>query len=259
LYAGVFKSTDAGATWSEANPGLSPSYVSALAIDPNTPGTLYAGTRLCNGYTGCSGSVFKSTDAGANWSAANAGLPKTAHLSGISALALAIDPKTPRTLYVATDGFGVFKSTDAGATWGATGLSGNVLALAIDSITPGTLYAATYQGVYKSTDGASSWQAFNAGLSNTSVLALAIDPMEPRRVYAGTDGGGVFAIEQVSTCTGDCDGNGMVAINELILGVNIALGVQPATACSAFANLEGVADIAQLLKGVSNALDGCGG
>jgi hypothetical protein len=61
------------------------------------------------------------------------------------------------------------------------------------------------------------------------------------------------------SCTGDCDGNGVVAINELILGVNIVLAIQPVDACPAFANAEGVVDIAQLIKGVNNALNGCGG
>jgi hypothetical protein len=59
-------------------------------------------------------------------------------------------------------------------------------------------------------------------------------------------------------CTGDCDGNGIVAINELILGVNIALDHQPVSACPACASPEGVVDIAQLVKGVNNALNGCG-
>jgi hypothetical protein len=59
-------------------------------------------------------------------------------------------------------------------------------------------------------------------------------------------------------CTGDCDGDGMVAINELILGVNIALGAQPVGACPVFANSQEMVDIAQLIKGVGNALSGCG-
>ena len=50
----------------------------------------------------------------------------------------------------------------------------------------------------------------------------------------------------------------MVAINELILGVNIVLDLQPVDACPAFANAEGMVDIAQLIRGVNNALDGCG-
>jgi hypothetical protein len=60
------------------------------------------------------------------------------------------------------------------------------------------------------------------------------------------------------SCTGDCDGDGMVAINELTLGVNLALGMQPEPPCTAFASADGVVDIAQLVKGVNNALNGCG-
>ena len=65
-----------------------------LAIDPATPGTLYAGT------TG--GGVFKSTNGGAAWSELNNGLTNTA------VQALAIDPATPGTLYAGTGGGGVF-------------------------------------------------------------------------------------------------------------------------------------------------------
>jgi hypothetical protein len=61
------------------------------------------------------------------------------------------------------------------------------------------------------------------------------------------------------TCTGDCDGSGMVDISDLILGVNIALGLESVVACPAFANAQGMVDIVQLIKGVSNALNGCPG
>ena len=73
--------------------------VSALAIDPATPATLYAGT---------SGGVFKSTDGGANWSAVNTGLTAT------NIQALAIDPATPTTLYAGTWGGGVFSIQQGG-------------------------------------------------------------------------------------------------------------------------------------------------
>ncbi|MEO8601844.1 MAG: hypothetical protein ABI629_04640 [bacterium] len=62
---------------------------------------------------------------------------------------------------------------------------------------------------------------------------------------------------QAQTCVGDCGGVGAVGINDLILGVNIALGLQPTSACPAFQNSEGEVDIAQLIKGVGNALNGC--
>ncbi len=85
--------------WTSRGP---PGQDRALAIDPTTPGTLYAGT---------SAGVFERTDAGATWVAPNPGLPEYN-----SVLALAIDPITPRTPYAGTAD-GAFKSTDAGAIW----------------------------------------------------------------------------------------------------------------------------------------------
>ena len=62
----------------------------------------------------------------------------------------------------------------------------------------------------------------------------------------------------VPACVGDCDGNGTVAINELITGVNIALGSQPVTVCPAFdADDSGSVAINELITGVNNALAGC--
>src|SRR4030095_1104725 len=48
-----------------------------------------------------------------------------------------------------------------------------------------------------------------------------------------------------------------VRSNDLILGVNISLGLQPADACPAFQNAQGEVTIAQLIKGVNNSLGGC--
>jgi cysteine-rich repeat protein len=58
-------------------------------------------------------------------------------------------------------------------------------------------------------------------------------------------------------CVGDCNGDGTVGINELILGVNIALGSQPTSACTAFQDGSGMVTIAQLIKGVNDALAMC--
>jgi len=70
---------------------------------------------------------------------------------------------------------------------------GDIRALAINPQNPTTLYAGVRAaGVFKSTNGAYSWAAANAGLGNESVFALAIDSKNPETLYAGTDGGGVF-------------------------------------------------------------------
>jgi YVTN family beta-propeller protein len=321
LYAGastgVFKSTDAGASWDPAGAGQ-PQYVSALAIDPVTPRTLYAGTLYAGTYgytvfkstdaaatwtaaqlpftrpagsarsggpyffvttlaidastrdtlyagTNDSG-VFKSTDSGTTWVAADAGLPPPPTCVSI----LAIDPSVSGTVYAASGsigcvgysaGNGVFRSTNAGATWSAanTGLANSdVSALAVDASTPSTLYAGTRGGgVFKSTDGGTTWTAFNAGLTNFSVTSIAIDPINSGALHAGTYGGGVFSIQQ-SSCTGDCSGDGTVTVDEVIMGVNIALDALPLDACRAFdAGVDGGVAIAELIAAVNNSLVGC--
>jgi hypothetical protein len=60
-----------------------------------------------------------------------------------------------------------------------------------------------------------------------------------------------------ATCLGDCDGDHVVSIDELITGVNIALGSQPASACPALQNADGEVDIARLISAVGKALNGC--
>src|SRR5438105_1230466 len=150
-------------SWTSTNgPGGGP--IGALAIDPVTPATLYAGTD--------SNGVFKSTNGGASWSAVNTGLT----VKTVSNLA--IDPQTPATLYAATraaGGFGssgvVFKSTNGGGSLSAVNtFNAGVSVLAIDPQTPTTLYAGIGNGwgVFKSTNGGGSWSAVNTGLPDNN-------------------------------------------------------------------------------------------
>jgi photosystem II stability/assembly factor-like uncharacterized protein len=132
--------------------------IEALAINPQTPEILYAGTW--------GGGVFKSTNGGTSWTAMNTGLTTT------NVYALAINPQTPDILYAGTDD-GVFKSTDGGTSWTQVGMWRTgftrpfAYALAINPQTPDTLYAGTNGGadggVFKSTNGGTSWTAVNTG------------------------------------------------------------------------------------------------
>ena len=185
LWGGVFKSLDGGASWFPANTGLDDLRVTSLSIDHQTTTTLYAGSS-------CVG-LSKSVDGGANWSISNTGF------DGLQVTALAIDPQTTTILYAGSSCVGVLKSTDSGARWIAVnnGLSNpddpteyvRVKCLAIDDQTPTTLYIGTYQyGVYKSTDGGTSWSAVNTGLPiDYSVTSLTVDPSSPTTLYAQTE------------------------------------------------------------------------
>jgi hypothetical protein len=89
-----------------------------------------------------SGGVFKSTDSGGTWIAANTGL------TNLGVRALAIDPATAATLCAGTYG-GIFKSTDSGATGVPVNVglpSSGVLALALDPTRGSSLYAGLAPG-----------------------------------------------------------------------------------------------------------------
>src|SRR5262245_11725588 len=61
-----------------------------------------------------------------------------------------------------------------------------------------------------------------------------------------------------AACVGDCDGNGAVPINELIKGVNVALGTAALDTCAAFdRNSDGDVRVDELLAGVNSANAGC--
>ena len=114
---------------------------------------------------------------------------------------LAIDPQNPATVYAGTGGDdalsgGVFKSTDGAQTWRAVNAGGLpavfVGGLAIDPQTPATVYVGIGLGVFRSTDGGGTWRPFNRGLTNhgfTDHLAIS---STGRVLYAGTEGGGVL-------------------------------------------------------------------
>lgn len=78
---------------------------------------------------------------------------------------IAVDPLNPLRVYAAGPA-GVFRSEDAGLTWEAAknGLPGEPLAITLDPITSQTAFALLSDGsVWKSVDGATTWQALGAG------------------------------------------------------------------------------------------------
>jgi ligand-binding sensor domain-containing protein len=166
-YQGLFLSADE-ANWSNPLPNA----VAAIAPGPNVA---YAGTW--------GGGVYKSTDNGGHWSAANTGLQAG------DVYALAIEPAAPNTIYAGTEA-GVFRTTDGGGNWAAasSGLGPRVVyALAFLG---SALYAGTDRGVYVTTNGGGSWSSACQGLAAGRVLSLAAGG---GKLYSGTDQG-VFAL-----------------------------------------------------------------
>ncbi|MCC7409215.1 MAG: hypothetical protein IT442_14205, partial [Phycisphaeraceae bacterium] len=183
--SGLYKSTNAGASFELFNTGLESTTVYSLVVDPSTPTTVYVGT---------SSGVFKSTDAGVNWAPASAGF--TTNIT-----CLTIDPLTPTTVY-AGSAEGAFKSTDSGATWAPTnqGLT-NASAYAVARVptAPGTLYAGGRRGLFKSTDAGTSWAS--SGLTDRDVRAIVVD-QAPATLFAGTTSGVMKSTDAGGTWTG---------------------------------------------------------
>ena len=192
----MFKSTNGGGNWAPANTGLPDVFVRALAIDPQTTSTIYAGTS--GAFIGpVFRGMFKSIDGGMNWT------PLASTPGPASVVSVAIDPQNPSIVYAGTANLPpdtLFKSTNGGTNWTPVGdglPNGIVSALAVDPQTPSTVYAGTQFGLFKSTNGgaANSWTPMNNGFtpsSTPSILALVIDPQNTSTVYAGTGGFGVF-------------------------------------------------------------------
>jgi photosystem II stability/assembly factor-like uncharacterized protein len=211
VYAGSFKSTDAGLSWSNIVLPPPTGFVNVLAIDPKNVATLYAGTGGFAGDAGLPGGVFKSTDGGATWR----DVTPDAFTPSIAVRVLFLDPKTPTTVYA--EGQRLFKSTDGGETWSATGLeSGPISAAAIDPTNPLTILAGvnlrTDARLVKSSDGGATWS--QTGLSGISINAIGINPVDSSTVYAGagdqgeggavfksTDGGATWVVTSLSSMT----------------------------------------------------------
>ena len=183
---GLFRSTNGGTSWTRSDTGLTSPIVLALAIDPKTPSTLYAGTRIYQS------AVFKTTNSGQNWLNINHGLRVTLVFS------IAIDPITPTNVYAGIYGIsqGLFRSTTGGDSWEllSNGLHSEigVNSIAIDPITPSTIYIGSEATVYKSVDQGNTWLPASSGLPTDEIYSIAIDPINPSTLYVGTKLNGVF-------------------------------------------------------------------
>ncbi len=205
---GLWKTTTGGTgagAWSHLNTGYPVLSVSALAIDPVHPDTIYLGTgeisryvRPLVGVVGARSSyglgILRSVDGGTTWD--TTGLSWS--FSDVTAVQkIIINPLNTSTLYAATSE-GVFKSTDAGDSWS---LSDSVL-MAMDVVinpvdttilisSHGNLNSSPNPGLYMTFDAGGSWSKIDGGLpvSNFGRTALAISPSNPSYVYAGIANG----------------------------------------------------------------------
>jgi hypothetical protein len=211
---GIWKSTNEGTTFEPVFDEMPTASIGDLAIDPNNPDIVWAGTGEANIFrssnAGCG--VFKTTDSGKSWNLT--GLENTFTIGRIR-----INPRNSNMVYVAATGHewtpnedrGLFKTTDGGKSWTKIlyiDENTGVYDLVLDPKDPNTIYCTTWErmrlkwndprtyettknsGIWKSTDGGKTWKRINKGLPEPNKLGrIGIDVARsnPKVIYAYVD------------------------------------------------------------------------
>ncbi len=216
VVGGVWKTEDAGASWTPIFDKQPIASIGAIAVAPSDPNVIYVGSgeSALREDISFGDGVYKSTNAGQTWQ--HLGLTDTRHIGKII-----VDPNNPDIVLVAAVGHaygpnaerGVFRSTDGGQTWkkvlyqdehtGAVDLS-------FSPDNPRIVYAATWQvqrspwhlesggpgsGLYKSTDEGLTWKRLEGhGLPAGVWGRLGVSAAGNDRVYSVIDAkdGGLY-------------------------------------------------------------------
>jgi photosystem II stability/assembly factor-like uncharacterized protein len=204
---GVWKTTNAGITFTPVFQNEGAYSIGAVVIDPKSPSTIWVGTGEANNQrsVGYGDGIYRSDDAGKSWR--NMGLKDSQQIGRI-----VIDPRDAKVVFVAAYGplwsaggdRGLYKTADGGATWTKvleisenTGVSD----VAIDPANPDVLLAVAHQrrrhtwtlihggpesGLHKSVDGGKTWRRVRSGLpaGDTGRIVIAFSPAQKGLVYA---------------------------------------------------------------------------
>src|SRR6202521_1179069 len=201
----VYLGAASGGVWNSAKGGtaVKPVFdkeaaqsIGAVAIDPQAPKTIWAGTgeAWTRNSVSIGNGIYKSTDVGDKEAAQSIG-------------AVAIDPQAPKTIWAGTGeawtrnsvsiGNGIYKSTDGGDSWTNMGLknSERIARIIVDPKNSSTVYACVPgklwsdsedRGVYKTTDGGKSWSKILKGANlSTGCSMISMNSQDPKVLFAG--------------------------------------------------------------------------
>ena len=223
---GVWKTTNAGVTFTPVFDGEGSYSIGTVVVDPKDPNVVWVGTGENNSQrsVGYGSGVYRSNDGGKSWKLV--GLKASEHIGKI-----VIDPRNSNIVYVAAQGplwgpggdRGLYKTTDGGKTWSLVlNISENtgVTDVVLDPRNPDVLIAASYQrrrhvwtlidggpesALHKSMDGGKTWTKLTAGIPTQDLgrIGLAMAPTNPDIVYAIIEStekkGGIFRSTDLGT------------------------------------------------------------
>jgi photosystem II stability/assembly factor-like uncharacterized protein len=220
--AALFKSTDAGQTWSELPalrthesaagwaPGAGGLCLHTIVMDPTKADRMFIAISAAG--------VFRTDDAGKSWRPVNRGLrsntmPDQDAEVGHCVHRIAMHPSRPNVLFMQKH-WDVMRTDDAGETWHE--ISGDLpsdfgFVIDVNTNEPDTIYVVPIKSdslhyvpdgklrVYRSKTGGNDWEALTKGLPQKDCYvniyrdAMAVDALDPCGVYFGTSGGQVYA------------------------------------------------------------------
>ncbi len=212
---GVWKTNDYGRTWKPIFDDQPTGSIGDVAVAPSNPNIIYVGSGegIQRPDLSVGDGIYKSTDAGKTWT--NTGLHDAQQIGG-----LCIDPVNENKVFVAALGHpygpnkerGVFRTMDGGKTWqNVLFIDENTGAVqvAIDNKYPAVVFAVMWagrqgpwengawngkeSGLFKSTDGGTTWKKITQGLPTTEQglgrIGICIAPSDDKRMYATVDAG----------------------------------------------------------------------
>jgi len=195
-YLNVDKSTDKAQNFNGLNipSGGTSNFAGPFILCPSSPNTLYGGRDK----------VYKSVNAGQNWTATN----NNAVLDGNAVLVLEVADTNPNLVFAATapvsvPQVGLFRTINGGNSWTnvTAGIPNRyIMDIAIDPVVNTTVYV-TLSGfgtphLFRSLNSGTTWTAFGNGLPDIPANTITIDPLNTSIMYLGNDIGIYVSIDE---------------------------------------------------------------